>query len=114
MTVDADVVVAGAGPVGLMLACELHLAGVGSLVLERLPEPSQVPKANGLVGQVVQLLDHRGLLERFAAGAPFAGPTASFQFGGLPLDLARLDSSPLHILPIPQPRAGPGRRGRNG
>ena len=104
MTVDADVVVAGAGPVGLMLACELHLAGVGSLVLERLPEPSQVPKANGLVGQVVQLLDHRGLLERFAAGAPFAGPTASFQFGGLPLDLARLDSSPLHILPIPQPR----------
>jgi 2-polyprenyl-6-methoxyphenol hydroxylase-like FAD-dependent oxidoreductase len=34
--VDADVVVAGAGPTGLMLACELQLAGVRPVVLERL------------------------------------------------------------------------------
>jgi 2-polyprenyl-6-methoxyphenol hydroxylase-like FAD-dependent oxidoreductase len=31
--VDADVVIAGAGPTGLMLACELHLAGVRPIVL---------------------------------------------------------------------------------
>jgi 2-polyprenyl-6-methoxyphenol hydroxylase-like FAD-dependent oxidoreductase len=99
-----DVVVAGAGPVGLMLAAELGLAGVRPVVLERLPEPSALPKANGLVGQVVQLLDHRGLLERFGAGAPVVGPTASYQFAGLPLDLARLGASPLHLLTIPQPR----------
>lgn len=99
-----DVAVVGAGPVGLMLACELRLAGARPVVLERLPEPSGLPKANGLVGQVVQLLDHRGLLERFSEGAMFVGPTPSFQFGGLSLDLARLGTSPLHILPIPQPR----------
>ena len=60
-----DVVVAGGGPVGLMLACELRLAGVPPVVLERLSEPSGLSKANGLVGQIVQMLDHRGLLERF-------------------------------------------------
>lgn len=38
----ADVVIAGAGPNGLMLACELRLAGVRPVVLERLAEPSQV------------------------------------------------------------------------
>jgi 2-polyprenyl-6-methoxyphenol hydroxylase-like FAD-dependent oxidoreductase len=100
MTVDA--VVVGGGPTGLMLACELRLAGVHPVVLERLDAPSDLPKANGLVGRVVELLDYRGLLERFSADAPFVGPTPSFQFGSLPIDLGGLDSSPLHILPIPQ------------
>jgi len=99
-----DVVVAGGGPVGLMLACELRLAGVRCAVLERLIEPDETPKANGLVGQVVEVLDHRGLLESFSAGAPFVGPVPFFQFGALPLDLRRLDMSPLHVLPLPQPR----------
>ncbi|GAA1737948.1 hypothetical protein GCM10009734_49680 [Nonomuraea bangladeshensis] len=57
----ADVVIAGAGPNGLMLACELSLAGVRSLVLERLPERTEENRANGLVGQVVRMLDRRGL-----------------------------------------------------
>jgi 2-polyprenyl-6-methoxyphenol hydroxylase-like FAD-dependent oxidoreductase len=99
-----DVVIAGGGPNGLMLACELCLAGVHPVVLERLPEPSQVPKANGLVGQIVPMLDYRGLLERFSAAAPFAGPVPRYQFGGLPLELHRLGTSPLHILAIPQRR----------
>jgi len=99
-----DVVVAGGGPVGLMLSCELRLAGVGCVVLERLSEPDETPKANGLVGQVVEVLDHRGLLESFGAGAPFVGPVPFFQFGALPLDLRRLDKSPLQVLPLPQPR----------
>ena len=60
----ADVVIAGAGPNGLMLACELSLAGVRPLVLERLPERTQEQRANGLVGQVVRMLDRRGLYER--------------------------------------------------
>ena len=42
--------IAGGGPTGLMLACELRLAGADPVVLERLPEISQIPKGNGLVG----------------------------------------------------------------
>ena len=34
-----DVLIAGAGPVGLWLACELRLAGVGVLVLEQAQDP---------------------------------------------------------------------------
>lgn len=34
-----DVIVAGGGPTGLFLACELRLAGVRPLVLERRAEP---------------------------------------------------------------------------
>jgi 2-polyprenyl-6-methoxyphenol hydroxylase-like FAD-dependent oxidoreductase len=56
---EVDVVVVGAGPIGLLLAGELALAGVTPVVLERLPQRSEVPKANGLGGQVVRWLDHR-------------------------------------------------------
>ncbi|MFC4590167.1 FAD-dependent monooxygenase [Sphaerisporangium corydalis] len=99
-----DIVVVGAGPTGLTLACELRLAGADPLVLDRLPEPSTVPKANGLGGQVVRMLDHRGLLERFTAAASHAGPVPAFPFGGLPLDLSRLEADPFHLLLLPQPR----------
>lgn len=44
---------------GLMLARELCLAYVRCVVLERLPISDETPKANGLVGQVVEVLDHR-------------------------------------------------------
>ncbi|WP_219509733.1 FAD-dependent monooxygenase [Nonomuraea ceibae] len=44
-----EVVIAGAGPVGMMLACELRSAGVTVLVLERDPEPDPMPKA-GIIG----------------------------------------------------------------
>lgn len=36
---DYDVAIAGAGPVGLFLACELGLAGVSVVVLEKLEDP---------------------------------------------------------------------------
>jgi 2-polyprenyl-6-methoxyphenol hydroxylase-like FAD-dependent oxidoreductase len=100
----ADIVIAGGGPTGLMLAAELRLAGADPVVLEPLPEISQIPKGNGLVGQIVPMLDYRGQLERFSAGATFAGPVPRYTFGPLPLDFSRLGDSPLHILAIPQRR----------
>jgi 2-polyprenyl-6-methoxyphenol hydroxylase-like FAD-dependent oxidoreductase len=97
-------VIAGGGPNGLLLACELALAGVRPVVLERLPARPTEPKANGLVGRVVQALDYRGLDERFSGSSRPPVPVQGFQFGALPLDLSALDGNALYTLPIPQRR----------
>ena len=101
---QADVVIAGGGPVGLMLAIELRLGGATPVVLERLPAISEIPKGNGLVGQIVLALDYRGLLEPMRAESTYAGPVPAFSFGPLSLDLSGLGESPLHVLAIPQRR----------
>src|SRR3569623_825358 len=78
------VVISGAGPNGLMLACELALAGITPVVLDALPAPSAEPKANGLVGQVVRMLDMRGLYASFTGDdRPQALP--GWMFSGLQL-----------------------------
>ncbi|WP_217708118.1 FAD-dependent monooxygenase [Nonomuraea rhodomycinica] len=97
-----DVVIVGGGPTGLFLACELRLAGVRPLLLERRPDPDLADKAHGLAGQVVRLLDHRGLFERCGGqGAP--APAPGFFFGGMPLPLHVLgEDNPMHLLPVNQ------------
>ncbi|WP_370934826.1 FAD-dependent monooxygenase [Amycolatopsis sp. cg13] len=95
------VVIAGAGPNGLMLAAELCLAGVRPLVLERLAEPDGVRRANGLVGQVVPLLHRRGLFEKLT-GTPEPVPAPRFVFGAFPIEFADLPRNPMYLLPKPQ------------
>ncbi|NVM97339.1 FAD-dependent monooxygenase [Arthrobacter sp. SDTb3-6] len=97
-----QVAIAGAGPVGLMLACELAAAGVAVTVLERALEPDAMPKGNGLVGGIVPLLAKRGLL-RGQQGV-HAIPVPRYSFGALPLRLNPLRPNALRILPIPQRR----------
>jgi 2-polyprenyl-6-methoxyphenol hydroxylase-like FAD-dependent oxidoreductase len=63
---DADVIVVGAGPVGLFLAAELKLAGAEPLVLERLETPSKEPKSRGLGALATEALWRRGLGDRLA------------------------------------------------
>ncbi|GAA3159568.1 FAD-dependent monooxygenase [Nonomuraea roseoviolacea] len=97
-----DVVIVGGGPTGLFLACELRLAGVRPLVLERRPDPDPADKAHGLTGQVVRLLDNRGLFER-CGGRGVPAPAPGFFFGGMPLPLHVLGAdNPMHLLPVNQ------------
>ncbi|WP_431914459.1 FAD-dependent monooxygenase [Nonomuraea jabiensis] len=99
---EADVIIVGAGPAGLMLAAELRLAGVRPLVLERHPQRRDIPKAGGLGGQILELLRYRGLLERFQAACTGPLPAPRFPFGGVHLDFTRLADAPMHALPLPQ------------
>lgn len=67
-----DVVIAGAGPVGLFLACELRLAGVSVLVLEQAQDPHSPLKClpfgmRGLSAPTFEAFHRRGLLHEMAA-----------------------------------------------
>lgn len=67
-----DVVIAGAGPVGLFLACELRLAGLSVLVLEQAEDPRSPLKRlpfglRGLSAPTIEAFYRRGLLDDIAA-----------------------------------------------
>ncbi|MBN9138939.1 MAG: FAD-dependent monooxygenase [Phyllobacterium sp.] len=64
---DIDVVVVGAGPVGLLTAIELTLGGARVLVLERLAMPSLEMKAGGLGPLGLEALQRRGMTAAIAA-----------------------------------------------
>jgi 2-polyprenyl-6-methoxyphenol hydroxylase-like FAD-dependent oxidoreductase len=97
-----DVVISGAGPNGLMLACELALAGVSPLVLEQRTGPSVEQRANGMVGQVIRLLDRRGLYERLTGDGTSPAPAPQFMFAAFPLPLHELADNPVYLAMVPQ------------
>jgi 3-(3-hydroxy-phenyl)propionate hydroxylase len=79
---ERAVVVVGGGPTGLMLAGELALAGVDVVVLERrAAHQLEGPRAGGLHSRTIEILDQRGIADRFLAEgkvhpvAPYADTT---------------------------------------
>ncbi len=80
------VVIAGGGPTGLMLAGELALAGVDVAVVER-RAGQELPgsRAGGLHARTIEVLDQRGIAERFLSEGQVAQVAA---FGGTPLDIS--------------------------
>ncbi|MEU0203942.1 MULTISPECIES: SDR family oxidoreductase [unclassified Streptomyces] len=83
----ADVIVVGAGPVGLLLAAELRENGARALVLETLPEPTGESRASVLHTRTMEIFAERGILDRLGP-LPALGPG---HFGGLRFDLAAAD-----------------------
>ncbi len=79
----ADVVVVGAGPVGLLLAGELRLGGADVVVLEALLSPTTESRASTLHARTMEIFDNRVLLERI--GRP--PNDVRGHFGGMPIDL---------------------------
>ncbi|MBZ6475385.1 FAD-dependent monooxygenase [Streptomyces griseocarneus] len=99
---DADVLVVGAGPAGLMLACELGLGKVRAVVLERHPAPPGFCRGFNLNARSLELLDRRGLADRFLAEGPTAATTAFA--GAARLNLAAMRTEHPYVLGIAQTR----------
>src|ERR1700683_1857435 len=95
---DADVIVVGAGPTGLMLAGELRLAGVDVVVLERLAQPMMQSRALGFSARTMEEFDQRGLLPQFGD----LGVIPIGHFGGMPLDYTIVPGGNFGVRGVPQ------------
>lgn len=83
---DHVVVIAGAGPTGLMLAGELALAGVDVAVVERRASQEVIgSRALGLHAGTIEVFDQRGIAERFLSQGRVAQVAG---FAGIPLDIS--------------------------
>ncbi|KKD06028.1 rifampin monooxygenase [Streptomyces sp. WM6386] len=97
-----DVIIAGGGPTGSMLAGELRLHGVRVLVLEKDAEPAAYVRSLGLHVRSIEVMDQRGLLEQFLAhGRQF--PVGGGYFAAIDKPVPELDTAHGYILGIPQP-----------
>lgn len=81
-----NVLVAGAGPTGLLLACELALAGVPVTVVERRTAIAEMSQGMAIHGRSMQLLASRGLAERISPEETFPWPRTPFSMMWLNLE----------------------------
>jgi 2-polyprenyl-6-methoxyphenol hydroxylase-like FAD-dependent oxidoreductase len=97
---DFDVIVVGAGPVGLMLAAELRLGGVHVAVLERRPRRSGQSRGLGFTARAAEVFDQRGVLARL--GPTEVSPIG--HFGGVPMDYTVVEGGHFGVRGVPQDR----------
>ncbi|WP_326813004.1 FAD-dependent monooxygenase [Streptomyces scopuliridis] len=101
--IETEVVIVGAGPAGLMLACELALAGVETLVLEKLPRRIEQVKGGAIQARTAELLEMRGLLEPLLQRAAQSDPVGG-HFAALPVPLDCTPWQTRHPFPIAIPQ----------
>jgi 2-polyprenyl-6-methoxyphenol hydroxylase-like FAD-dependent oxidoreductase len=85
-----DVLIVGAGPTGLTLACQLRRLGVDFRIIDKNQEPSTTSKAIGLQYRVSEVLAWMGLFDRFLSRG-VTGTGVSFYAGGERILHLRLD-----------------------
>jgi rifampicin monooxygenase len=97
-----EVIISGGGPTGMMLASELRLHDIEVLVLEKDAEPSKLVRSLGLHPRSIEILDQRGVLDRFLAqGQQYPG---SARFAGIDKPWPpNFDTAHGYVLGIQQP-----------
>ncbi|MFD9890519.1 rifampin monooxygenase [Amycolatopsis sp. NPDC059027] len=99
---DFDVIIAGCGPTGAMLAAELRLHDVRVLVLEKETEPVSYVRIVGLHIRSIELMAMRGLLDSILEHGR-QRPAGGF-FAAIPKPAPEgLDSAHAYLVGIPQP-----------
>jgi 2-polyprenyl-6-methoxyphenol hydroxylase-like FAD-dependent oxidoreductase len=99
-TNEHAVVIAGGGPTGLMLAAELALAKVDVAIVERRPNQELAgARARGLFARTLEVLDQRGVAERFISQGK---PMRAFHFAQTPLDVSDLPTRHNYVLALLQ------------
>ncbi|HEX8820411.1 MAG TPA: FAD-dependent monooxygenase [Archangium sp.] len=92
------VMIAGAGPTGLMLAGELALAGVDVAIVERRPNQDLAgSRAGGLHARTLEVFDQRGIAERFISQGQVAQVAG---FAGTVLDISDFPTRHNHGLAL--------------
>jgi len=82
---DAEILIAGAGPTGLMLAAELALAGVGMAIVEKRASQDAGLRAGDLHSPTIEVFDQRGIADCFLSQGQVAQVAG---FAGVPLDIS--------------------------
>ncbi len=96
----ADVLIAGAGPTGLLLAGDLASAGVSCTILERRTDESNLTRAFAVHARTLETLDARGLADELVSTGE---PVASLRLlGRVRIDLSELPSRYPFLLVTPQ------------
>ena len=83
---EHEVIISGGGPTGMMLGCELKLAGIDVAIVEpRLTQDIAGLRAGGLHSRTIEVLDQRGIADRFLSEGQVAQVAG---FAGVKLDIS--------------------------
>ena len=99
---DVDVLVIGAGPTGLLLACELELAELSVVLVDQATERSGQSRALGLQPRSAEILHSRGLLDPLMSDTIELVPGGHFAGLPVPLDYHTWDTEFPYQVGIPQ------------
>src|ERR671917_2767330 len=101
MKPETDVLIVGAGPTGLTLACELLRRDVRCCIIDKAPAPATTSRALGLQPRTLELFDTMGIVDRvLSTGGPV---TDANLYAGDRL-LLTLSAAGLRNLDTPYPR----------
>lgn len=99
-----DVLVAGAGPTGLTMACELARHGITPRIIDKAPSPSVHSKAFGIHARTLEVLENIGIVDSFLQLGNMSNGLDMYDRGKLLVsaEFDTLDSKYPYVLMLPQ------------
>ena len=80
--IPTAVLIVGAGPTGLVLACELARRNVACRLIDAMPQPSVASRGKGTQPRSLEVLDDLGVVDKALAGGRFHMPLRFYDANG--------------------------------